>query len=138
MKRLYILSALLIISSLLVPMQARSISTTLEKTKLTQAQTNALLQLIIHQKLNPSRYPEGIKKLLLEPNLQSDYSQIERLISSSSMRSQVWSFLREVAQVTGKRDRAYSHTKTRSLLAQSHKRLRERELDSYFAVQNSI
>jgi hypothetical protein len=134
MKRLYILSMLLIISSLLVPMQARSISTTLEKTKLTQAQTNAVLQLIIYQKLNPSRY----KQLLLEPNLQSNYSQIERLILSSSMRSQVWSFLREVAQVTGKRDRAYSHTKTRSLLAQSHKRLRERELDSYFTIQNSI
>lgn len=125
MKRLYVLGGLLILSSLLVPMQARSISAALEKTKLTQSQTTALLQLIIHERV--------IKKLLSEVDLQSDSSQ--RLISTFS-RSQTLGFLLQVAEVTAKLDRAYSHTKTRSLVTLARKR--SEELDSTFTIQHSV
>jgi ribosomal 50S subunit-associated protein YjgA (DUF615 family) len=125
MKRLYVLSGLLMISSLLVPMQARSITTALEKTKLTHSQTTALLQLIIHERV--------IKKLLSENKLQTgDVQQI----MSTFPRSQTLGFLLHFAQMTAKLDRAYSHTKTRSLVSLA--RRRSRELDGTFTIQNSI
>jgi hypothetical protein len=126
MKRLCGLSALLIISTLFVPTQARSIAGVLEKTKLTRSQTNALLQFMIHQGLNP-------EVILIEPLINRDSSPVKLI---SSMRPQTLGFLLQLVQATGKLDRAYTHTKTRSLvnLARNYKRLREHELDSSFTV----
>lgn len=139
MKRLDVSNALLIGWSLFVLIQARPISVAFEKTKLTSAQRTGAIQFILYQKFNSEKYSEAIQKLIaksrLEPNLDTDSAQIDKLIANPAVRSQIFGLLLHIAQVTSKLDRAYSHTKTRSLINSSRSDIRLR--DSAIALQPS-
>jgi hypothetical protein len=77
-----------------------------------------------------------MRRLLPDIKLQSTEAQLEQLLTSTTPRLQALGLLLQVAQVTGKLDRAYSHTKTRSLIRLAQKR--SRGLDSTFTIQNSV